>query len=133
MNTNLFEALQKLNLNDASLVFEPDNSEILGSGFRCGFLGTLHMEVVKERLEREYNLDLITTAPSVAYEILRTNGEESFISSPAELPTANEIDAIREPIIKSTSELSSDSIFSLITEAGENSKTTSSSIFFKSL
>tara|TARA_B100000214_G_scaffold126377_1_gene89888 strand:- start:797 stop:2587 length:1791 start_codon:yes stop_codon:yes gene_type:complete len=96
------EALQKLNLNDASLVFEPENSEILGSGFRCGFLGTLHMEVVKERLEREYNLDLITTAPSVAYEILRTNGEESFISSPAELPTANEIDAIREPIIKST-------------------------------
>ena len=96
------EALQKLNLNDASLVFEPENSEILGSGFRCGFLGTLHMEVVKERLEREYNLDLITTAPSVAYEILRTNGEVSFISSPAELPTANEIDAIREPIIKST-------------------------------
>ena len=96
------EALQKLNLNDASLIFEPENSEILGSGFRCGFLGTLHMEVVKERLEREYNLDLITTAPSVAYEILRTNGEESFISSPAELPTANEIDAIREPIIKST-------------------------------
>ena len=96
------EALQKLNLNDASLVFEPENSEILGSGFRCGFLGTLHMEVVKERLEREYNLDLITTAPSVAYEILRTNGAESFISSPAELPTANEIDAIREPIIKST-------------------------------
>ncbi len=96
------EALQKLNLNDASLVFEPENSEILGSGFRCGFLGTLHMEVVKERLEREYNLDLITTAPSVAYEILRTNGEESFISSPAELPTVNEIEEIREPIIKST-------------------------------
>ena len=96
------EALQKLNLNDASLVFEPENSEILGSGLRCGFLGTLHMEVVKERLEREYNLDLITTAPSVAYEILRTNGEESFISSPAELPTVNEIEEIREPIIKST-------------------------------
>ncbi len=96
------EALQKLNLNDASLVFEPENSEILGSGFRCGFLGTLHMEVVKERLEREYNLDLITTAPSVAYEILKTNGEEVFISSPAELPTVNEIQEIREPIIKST-------------------------------
>ena len=96
------EALQKLNLNDASLVFEPENSEILGSGFRCGFLGTLHMEVVKERLEREYNLDLITTAPSVAYEILKTNGEEAFISSPAELPTVNEIQEIREPIIKST-------------------------------
>ena len=96
------EALQKLNLNDASLVFEPENSEILGSGFRCGFLGTLHMEVVKERLEREYDLDLITTAPSVAYEVLKTNGEELSISSPAELPTPNEIEEIREPIIKST-------------------------------
>ena len=96
------EALQKLNLNDASLVFEPENSEILGSGFRCGFLGTLHMEVVKERLEREYDLDLITTAPSVAYEVLKTNGRELSISSPAELPTPNEIEEIREPIIKST-------------------------------
>ena len=96
------EALQKLNLNDASLVFEPENSEILGSGFRCGFLGTLHMEVVKERLEREYNLDLITTAPSVAYEVMKTNGEELSISSPSELPTPNEIDEIREPIIRST-------------------------------
>ena len=96
------EALQKLNLNDASLIFDPENSEILGSGFRCGFLGTLHMEVVKERLEREYDLDLITTAPSVAYEILRTNGEENTISSPAELPTVNEISEIREPIIRST-------------------------------
>ena len=96
------EALQKLNLNDASLIFDPENSEILGSGFRCGFLGTLHMEVVKERLEREYDLDLITTAPSVAYEILRTNGEENTISSPAELPTINEISEIREPIIRST-------------------------------
>ena len=96
------EALQKLNLNDASLVFEPENSEILGSGFRCGFLGTLHMEVVKERLEREYDLDLITTAPSVAYEVLKTNGEELSISSPAELPTPNETEEIREPIIKST-------------------------------
>ncbi|MBL6683204.1 MAG: elongation factor 4 [SAR86 cluster bacterium] len=96
------EALQKLNLNDASLVFEPENSEILGSGFRCGFLGTLHMEVVKERLEREYDLDLLTTAPSVAYEVVKTNGEELSISSPAELPTPNEIEEIREPIIKST-------------------------------
>ena len=96
------EALQKLNLNDSSLTFEPENSEILGSGFRCGFLGTLHLEVVKERLEREYDLDLITTAPSVAYEILRTNGEEATISSPAELPTVNEIQEIREPIIRST-------------------------------
>ena len=96
------EALQKLSLNDSSIVFEPENSEILGSGFRCGFLGTLHMEVIKERLEREYGLSLITTAPSVAYEILKTNGEEIMISSPSQLPTTNEINEIREPMIKST-------------------------------
>ena len=96
------EALQKLSLNDSSVVFEPENSEILGSGFRCGFLGTLHMEVIKERLEREYGLSLITTAPSVAYEILKTNGDEIMISSPSQLPTTNEINEIREPMIKST-------------------------------
>lgn len=96
------EALQKLSLNDSSVVFEPENSEILGSGFRCGFLGTLHMEVIKERLEREYGLSLITTAPSVAYEILKTNGEKIMISSPSQLPTTNEINEIREPMIKST-------------------------------
>ncbi|MDA0345467.1 MAG: translation elongation factor 4, partial [Proteobacteria bacterium] len=96
------EALQKLSLNDSSIVFEPENSEILGSGFRCGFLGTLHMEVIKERLEREYGLSLITTAPSVAYEISKTNGEELVISSPSQLPTTNEINEIREPMIKST-------------------------------
>ena len=96
------EALQKLSLNDSSVAFEPENSEILGSGFRCGFLGTLHMEVIKERLEREYGLSLITTAPSVAYEILKTNGEEIIISSPSQLPTTNEINEIREPMIKST-------------------------------
>ena len=96
------EALQKLSLNDSSVAFEPENSEILGSGFRCGFLGTLHMEVIKERLEREYGLSLITTAPSVAYEILKTNGEEIMISSPSQLPTTNEINEIREPMIKST-------------------------------
>ena len=92
----------KLNLNDASLSFEPENSEILGSGFRCGFLGTLHLEVIKERLEREYGLDLITTAPSVSYEIIKTNGDKILISSPSELPTTNEIEEIREPIIRST-------------------------------
>ena len=94
--------LMKLNLNDASLSFEPENSEILGSGFRCGFLGTLHLEVIKERLEREYGLDLITTAPSVSYEIIKTNGDKILISSPSELPTTNEIEEIREPIIRST-------------------------------
>ena len=96
------EALMKLNLNDASLSFEPENSEILGSGFRCGFLGTLHLEVIKERLEREYGLDLITTAPSVSYEIIKTNGDKILISSPSKLPTTNEIEEIREPIIRST-------------------------------
>lgn len=96
------EALDKLSLNDSSISFEPENSEILGSGFRCGFLGTLHMEVIKERLEREYNLNLITTAPSVAYQILKTNGEEIMISSPSQLPTTNEINQIREPMITST-------------------------------
>ncbi len=96
------EALQKLNLNDAALTFEPESSDVLGSGFRCGFLGSLHMEVIKERLEREYSLELITTAPSVSYEILKTNGEEIEVNSPSELPTPNEISEIREPIIKTT-------------------------------
>ena len=96
------EALQKLNLNDAALTFEPESSDVLGSGFRCGFLGSLHMEVIKERLEREYSLELITTAPSVSYEILKTNGEELEVNSPSELPTPNEISEIREPIIKPT-------------------------------
>ena len=96
------EALQKLNLNDAALTFEPESSDVLGSGFRCGFLGSLHMEVIKERLEREYSLELITTAPSVSYEILKTNGEEMEVNSPSELPTPNEISEIREPIIKTT-------------------------------
>ena len=90
------EALQKLNLNDAALTFEPESSDVLGSGFRCGFLGSLHMEVIKERLEREYSLELITTAPSVSYEILKTNGEEIEVNSPSELPTPNEISQIIE-------------------------------------
>ena len=96
------DALSKLVLNDSSLIYEPEISDALGFGFRCGFLGTLHMEVIKERLEREYGLSLITTAPSVAYEILKTNGEEIMISSPYQLPTTNEINEIREPMIKST-------------------------------
>mgnify|MGYP003325201183 CR=1 FL=1 len=84
------------------MTFEPESSDVLGSGFRCGFLGSLHMEVIKERLEREYSLELITTAPSVSYEILKTNGEEMEVNSPSELPTPNEISEIREPIIKTT-------------------------------
>ncbi|HFD79323.1 MAG TPA: elongation factor 4 [Gammaproteobacteria bacterium] len=96
---DLREALQKLRLNDASLHFEPETSQALGFGFRCGFLGMLHMEIVQERLEREYNLDLITTAPTVVYEILDTRGEVHQIDNPASLPPVNQIEEIREPII----------------------------------
>jgi GTP-binding protein LepA len=96
---NLREALQKLRLNDASLHFEPETSQALGFGFRCGFLGMLHMEIVQERLEREYDLDLITTAPTVVYEILDTKGDIILIDNPASLPPVNKIQEIREPII----------------------------------
>lgn len=97
---NFREALSKLRLNDAALHFEPESSTALGFGFRCGFLGMLHMEIVQERLEREYNLDLISTAPTVVYEILNTKGELSYIHNPSELPMVNVIAEIREPIIK---------------------------------
>lgn len=96
---NLREALQKLRLNDASLHFEPETSQAMGFGFRCGFLGLLHMEIVQERLEREYNLDLVTTAPTVIYELLTTGDEILKIDNPAKLPPVNEIAEIREPII----------------------------------
>ena len=96
---DLREALQKLRLNDASLHFEPETSQALGFGFRCGFLGMLHMEIVQERLEREYDLDLITTAPTVVYEIIDTRGEVLQIDNPASLPPANKIQEVREPII----------------------------------
>ena len=92
------DALEKLSLNDASLFFEPENSKALGFGFRCGFLGMLHMEIIQERLEREYNLNLITTAPTVVYEILQTDGESLHIDSPAALPPISNIAEIREPI-----------------------------------
>ncbi len=96
---NLREALQKLRLNDASLYFEPETSQAMGFGFRCGFLGLLHMEIVQERLEREYHLDLITTAPTVVYEVLTATGETLTIDNPAKLPPSNEIAEVREPII----------------------------------
>ncbi|HEX2548745.1 MAG TPA: translation elongation factor 4 [Gammaproteobacteria bacterium] len=92
------EALAKLCLNDAALFYEPESSEALGFGFRCGFLGMLHMEIVQERLEREYNLDLITTAPTVVFEVLTTKGEILYIDNPSKLPVTNLIDEIREPI-----------------------------------
>ncbi|AAP96386.1 GTP-binding protein LepA [[Haemophilus] ducreyi 35000HP] len=92
------DALGKLSLNDASLFYEPENSTALGFGFRCGFLGLLHMEIIQERLEREYDLDLITTAPTVVYEVLQTNGETIYVDSPSKLPPISNIDEIREPI-----------------------------------
>ncbi|HKK14465.1 MAG TPA: translation elongation factor 4 [Gammaproteobacteria bacterium] len=96
---NLRDALHKLRLNDASLHFEPETSQALGFGFRCGFLGMLHMEIVQERLEREYGIDLITTAPTVIYEVVTAAGEVVSIDNPSRLPPVNEIAEIREPII----------------------------------
>jgi len=97
---DLREALGKLRLNDAALYYEPEVSQALGFGFRCGFLGMLHMEIIQERLEREYDLDLITTAPTVVYEVLRTDGELIKIDNPANLPDPGKIREIREPIIE---------------------------------
>jgi GTP-binding protein LepA len=93
----LREAMEKLKLNDAALAYEPERSDALGFGFRCGFLGLLHLEVFQERLRREYNLDLIVTIPSVAYKVLKTNGEEVIIRTPQKLPDQNQLDIIEEP------------------------------------
>ena len=99
---NLRTALEKLKLNDASLFFEPDNSSALGFGFRCGFLGLLHMEIIQERLEREFDLDLIATAPSVIFRVKKTNGEYIEVDNPAKLPPAVEIDYVEEPCMQVT-------------------------------
>ena len=96
---DLREALEKLQLNDASLFFEPETSLALGFGFRCGFLGLLHLEVIQERLEREYNLDLVTTAPGVVYKVFKTNGEEIELTNPSNLPEPSEIEHMEEPIV----------------------------------
>ena len=98
--TDLREALEKLRLNDAALRFEPESSEAMGFGFRCGFLGMLHMEIVQERLEREYNLNLISTAPTVIYEVLKTDGTVMPLDNPSKLPPVNLVEEIREPIIR---------------------------------
>ena len=95
----LRDALERLRLNDAALVFDPENSVALGFGFRCGFLGLLHMEIIQERLEREYNLDILVTAPSVEYLVTRTNGEQISVHNPAELPAPTEIETIEEPVM----------------------------------
>nr|WP_210727856.1 translation elongation factor 4 [Facklamia miroungae] len=99
---DLREALEKLQLNDASLHFEPETSQALGFGFRTGFLGLLHMDVIQERIEREFNLDLITTAPSVIYRVQKTDGEEVMIDNPSEMPDPTEIDKIFEPYVKAS-------------------------------
>ena len=97
---NLRESLQKLKLNDASITYEPESSGALGFGFRCGFLGLLHMEIVKERLEREFNLALIATAPSVEYRVVKTDGEVAVVDNPADLPSAVYIDSVEEPFFR---------------------------------
>ncbi|HHY14026.1 MAG TPA: elongation factor 4 [Thermoanaerobacterales bacterium] len=99
---NVKEALEKLQLNDASLIFEPETSAALGFGFRCGFLGLLHMEIIQERLEREFDLNLVTTAPSVIYEILDENDNISYIDNPTDFPDVNETKEIREPFVLAT-------------------------------
>ncbi|HIU59379.1 MAG TPA: elongation factor 4 [Candidatus Scatosoma pullistercoris] len=97
---DLKEAIMKLKLNDASLVFEPDTSVALGFGFRCGFLGLLHMEIIQERIEREFNLDIITTAPSVSYLVHKTDGSELYVDNPPHLPDPSDIEYMEEPIVK---------------------------------
>ncbi|HEY1957621.1 MAG TPA: translation elongation factor 4 [Polyangiaceae bacterium] len=104
----LRDAMEKLHLNDAAFSYEPDTSEALGFGFRCGFLGLLHMEIIQERLEREFNLDLITTAPSVVYEVYKTDGTVVRVENPSKLPSPQYIDRIEEPIVKMTIHVPSD-------------------------
>jgi GTP-binding protein lepA len=99
---DLRDALGKLQLNDASLIFEPETSKALGFGFRCGFLGLLHLEIIQERLSREYNLDLITTTPSVIYQIHKTNGETMQLDNPTNMPNPSEIESIEEPVVKAS-------------------------------
>ncbi len=96
---DLKEAILKLQLNDASLIFEPDNSVALGFGFRCGFLGLLHMEIIQERIEREFGLEIITTAPSVSYKVVKTDGEVIFVDNPSHLPQPSDIEHMEEPIV----------------------------------
>ena len=111
---DLRDALDRLQLNDAALQFEPETSEALGFGFRCGFLGLLHMDIVQERLEREYNVDLITTAPTVIYEVALVNGEVITLENPAKLPELNRISEVREPIIEASILVPQDYVGSVI-------------------
>ncbi|GAA6153709.1 translation elongation factor 4 [Pseudoteredinibacter isoporae] len=109
------DALAKLTLNDASLFYEPESSDALGFGFRCGFLGMLHMEIIQERLEREYNLDLITTAPTVVFEVLKKDGETTYVDNPSKLPELGDIDEMREPICQANILVPQEHLGSVIT------------------
>ncbi|RLV58274.1 elongation factor 4 [Parashewanella curva] len=112
---NFRDALNKLSLNDASLEFEPENSSALGFGFRIGYLGLLHMEIIQERLEREYNLDLITTAPTVVYEVEKNNGDVVYVDNPSDLPAINTIAEMREPIVEANILVPKDYLGNVIT------------------
>ncbi|MBD3649183.1 MAG: elongation factor 4 [Pseudomonadales bacterium] len=112
---NFRDALEKLTLNDASLVYEPETSDALGFGFRCGFLGMLHMDIIQERLEREYGLDLITSAPTVEYEIVTKRGETLYVDNPSQLPDPAEIEEMREPIVRANILVPSEHLGNVIT------------------
>jgi GTP-binding protein LepA len=112
---NFRDALEKLTLNDASLAYEPESSDALGSGFRCGFLGMLHMEIIQERLEREYDLDLITSAPTVVYEVLTKSGEVYKVDNPSQLPDPSTIEEMREPVVRANILVPSEHVGSVIT------------------
>ena len=109
------DALEKLTLNDASLVYEPESSDALGNGFRCGFLGMLHMEIIQERLEREYNLDLITSAPTVVYEVMTRNGDVFQVDNPSQLPDPSMVQEMREPVVTANILVPSEHLGSVIT------------------
>ncbi|MFO8046248.1 MAG: translation elongation factor 4 [Halomonas sp.] len=123
------DALEKLALNDASLAYEPENSDALGFGFRVGFLGTLHMEIVQERLEREYNLDLLTTAPTVVYELALKNGEVAYVSNPSKLPDMADVEEMREPIVRASILVPQEFVGNVITEC-ENRRGTQQDMQF---
>ena len=112
---NFRDALEKLTLNDASLIYEPESSDALGSGFRCGFLGMLHMEIIQERLEREYNLDLLTSAPTVVYEVLLKSNQTLTVDNPSQLPDMGSIQEMREPIVQANILVPSEHLGSVIT------------------
>ena len=123
------EALAKLTLNDASLFYEPESSDALGFGFRCGFLGMLHMEIIQERLEREYNLDLIATAPTVVYEIVKTDGAILHISNPSDLPDPASIEEMREPLCEANILVPKDYLGNVITLCEQKRGTQKSMVF----